>query len=173
MAAVVLVAAAAVGGLQPDLGVTPPVVLAANELAPELAGIEAWLNSPPLRVADLRGQVVIVDFWTYACGNCVHTLPDLRRWHERYAGQGLVIIGVHTPEFAFERELDNVRAATARLGVPYAVAIDNGYQTWRAYQNRYWPALYLIDREGRVVLTHFGDEGYPEIEGEIQKLLAP
>ncbi len=142
-----------------------------GEPAPEFAGISTWLNSPPLTMQGLRGKVVLVDFWTYACINCVRTLPHLTRWHERYADQGLVIVGVHTPEFSFERDTGNVQAAIARHGIRYPVAQDNGFRTWSAYRNQYWPAVYLIDREGRVVFKHVGDADQEAIEKQIQSVL--
>jgi cytochrome c biogenesis protein CcdA/thiol-disulfide isomerase/thioredoxin len=149
-----------------------PAALALREPAPELAGVDAWLNSPPLRLAELRGKVVLVDFWTFACSNCARTLPSLRRWHARYADEGLVVIGVHTPEFAFERELANVDQAVRRFGIEYPVALDNHYDTWTAWKNRYWPTLYLVDREGRLVLRHEGEGDYEEIERAIAETLA-
>jgi thiol-disulfide isomerase/thioredoxin len=115
---------------------------------------------------------VLVDFFTYGCSNCVRTLPHLVRWHARYADQGLTLIGVHTPEFAYEREPDNVRAALARYGITYPVALDNGYQTWSAFGNRYWPTLYLIDREGRLLWRHAGEGDYEEIERALEAALA-
>ncbi|MBC7994155.1 MAG: cytochrome c biogenesis protein DipZ [Rhizobacter sp.] len=142
-----------------------------GEPAPEFAGITTWLNSPPLTMQGLRGKVVLVDFWTYACINCVRTLPHLTRWHQRYADQGLVIVGVHTPEFSFERDTANVQAAIARHGIRYPVAQDNGFRTWSAYRNQYWPAVYLIDREGRVVFKHVGDADQEAIERQIQEVL--
>lgn len=141
-------------------------------LAPEFTGIDEWLNSPPLNVKDLRGQVVLVEFWTYACSNCIHTLPHVQAWHERYAGRGLKVVGVHTPEFAFERSADNVRQAIRRHGLTYPVAQDNQYKTWQAYGNRYWPALYLIDRQGRIVFTHEGEGDEALIERRIEQALA-
>jgi cytochrome c biogenesis protein CcdA/thiol-disulfide isomerase/thioredoxin len=141
------------------------------EAAPEFAGITTWLNSPPLTMEGLRGKVVLVDFWTYACINCVRTLPHLARWHARYADQGLVIVGVHTPEFSFERDTANVQAAIARHGIRYPVAQDNGYRTWTAYKNEYWPAQYLIDREGRIVFRHIGEGDEQAIEREIERVL--
>ncbi|HEX5688132.1 MAG TPA: cytochrome c biogenesis protein DipZ [Ideonella sp.] len=146
--------------------------VAAGDLAPEFSGIDAWLNSPPLTVQGLRGQVVLVDFWTYGCINCVRTLPALKRWHERYASQGLVIVGVHTPEFAFERPLANLRDAVARHHIAYPVAQDNRYATWTAFRNRYWPALYLIDREGRIVYRHFGEGDEAAVQARIEAELA-
>jgi cytochrome c biogenesis protein CcdA/thiol-disulfide isomerase/thioredoxin len=140
--------------------------------APELVGLGNWFNSDPLTMAELRGKVVLVDFWTYSCVNCVRTLPYIRDWHAKYADDGLVIIGVHTPEFAFEEEADNVQQALNRFDIQYAVAQDNDYQTWRAFNNRYWPAKYLIDAQGNVRYTHFGEGDYEETELAIQELLA-
>jgi len=140
--------------------------------APEFAGISTWLNSRPLTVAGLRGKVVLVDFWTYSCVNCLRTLPFLRAWDKAYRDDGLQIVGVHTPEFAFEHEVDNVRGAADRLDVRYAIAIDNDYGTWNAYGNRYWPAKYLIDRQGHVRFVHYGEGAYGETERVIRSLLA-
>jgi cytochrome c biogenesis protein CcdA/thiol-disulfide isomerase/thioredoxin len=143
--------------------------------APEFAGISRWLNTPeghPLTVAGLRGKVVLVDFWTYSCVNCLRTLPYLRAWDAAYRSVGLQIVGVHTPEFAFEHEADNVRGALRRLHVRYPVALDNDYGTWNAFGNRYWPAKYLIDREGHVRFVHFGEGSYGETERVIRSLLA-
>ena len=140
--------------------------------APEIAN-DVWLNvDAPLRLADLRGNVVIVDFWTYGCINCQHVIPSLRAWHTQYGAQGLVIIGVHYPEFDYEADLQNLRAAIARLDVPYAVAQDNDAITWTAYGNRYWPTLYLIDKQGHLRYRHIGEGKYAEIEANIQDLLA-
>lgn len=141
-------------------------------IAPEFRGIALWLNSKPLSLAELRGQVVVIDFWTYSCVNCLRTLPFLRRWYETYGDKGLVIVGVHTPEFAFEREPENVRRAVAGLGVRYPVALDNGYDTWNAWGNRYWPVKYFIDRRGHVRYFHFGEGAYEESEQVIRTLLA-
>jgi len=164
-------AAAWLSDLLPAAESPPPASVSVRDAAPELAGIDAWLNSPPLRLADLRGKVVLVDFWTFACSNCAATLPSLKRWHARYADEGLVVIGVHTPEFAFERERANVEAAVRRLGIEYPVALDNRYETWTAWRNRYWPSLYLVDREGRVVFRHEGEGDYDEIERAIEATL--
>lgn len=140
--------------------------------APEIAN-DVWLNvDAPLRLAGLRGSVVIVDFWTYGCINCQHVIPSLRAWHTQYGAQGLVIIGVHYPEFDYEADLQNLRAAIARLDVPYAVAQDNNALTWTAYGNRYWPTLYLIDKQGHLRFRHIGEGNYAEIEANIQELLA-
>src|SRR5215210_3431791 len=140
--------------------------------APEFTDISDWLNSRPLTMSGLRGKVVLVDFWTYSCVNCLRTLPFVRAWDKAYRGDGLQIVGVHTPEFAFEHEVRNVRGAVKRLGVRYAVAIDNDYGTWNAFGNQYWPAKYLIDREGHVRFVHFGEGGYAETERVMRRLLA-
>ncbi|MDR3449568.1 MAG: cytochrome c biogenesis protein DipZ [Alphaproteobacteria bacterium] len=139
--------------------------------APELAGIAGWLNSPPLTVAGLKGKVVLVDFWTYSCINCVRTLPYITAWDARYRDQGLVIIGVHSPEFEFEKNPDNIQTALAKYGIHYPVAIDNNLATWGAFDNHYWPAHYLIDKNGQVVYTHFGEGDYDVTENNIRYLL--
>jgi thiol-disulfide isomerase/thioredoxin len=139
--------------------------------APEFAGIETWLNSEPLSMAALRGRVVMVDFWTYGCINCVHVLPHVVQWHEKYKDRGLSVIGVHTPEFAYERDTSNVRKAIQRHGIRYPVAQDNKFATWNAYHNRYWPTAYLVDRSGELVFSHAGEGSYDEIERTIQQLL--
>ncbi|MBB1595372.1 thioredoxin family protein [Achromobacter sp. UMC46] len=140
--------------------------------APEFTGIENWLNSPPLTVASQRGKVVLVDFWTYTCINCIRTLPYVTNWHQKYKDQGLVVVGVHTPEFPFERSTANVQKALERFKITYPVAQDNRYATWEAYSNQYWPAVYLIDKQGQIVYRHFGEGNYAETEAEIQRLLA-
>jgi thiol-disulfide isomerase/thioredoxin len=139
---------------------------------PPLAGAVDWLNSPPLTVAGLKGKVVLVDFWTYSCINCLRAIPYVRAWAEKYKDQGLVVIGVHSPEFAFERNVDNVRKAIADLKIGYPVAIDNNYAVWRAFENEYWPAHYFIDAEGRIRHEHFGEGDYDGSERVIQQLLA-
>ena len=140
--------------------------------APAFTGIETWLNSEPLDLAALRGKVVLVDFWTYTCINCIRTLPYVKRWHEKYKDQGLVVVGVHTPEFAFERSTRNVQDAIKRFGIDYPVAQDNKYATWDAYRNSYWPAFYLIDKQGKIIYTHFGEGQYKETEAMLQQALA-
>ena len=140
-------------------------------LAAELVGNQAWINSDPLTIDGLQGKVVLVDFWTYTCINCIRTLPYLKEWHAKYQDDGLVILGVHTPEFDFEKDLDNVVKATRDYGLEYPVVQDNDYRTWRAYANRYWPAKYLIDHEGIVRYTHFGEGKYAETELKIRELL--
>jgi cytochrome c biogenesis protein CcdA/thiol-disulfide isomerase/thioredoxin len=142
-----------------------------GQTAPAFTGIDHWINSKPLTINALRGKVVLVDFWTYSCVNCLRTLPHLEAWDKRYRKAGLVIVGVHTPEFAFEHVVSNVRKATQRLGVRYPVAIDNDYKTWDAYGNNVWPAEYLIDRSGRIREYKQGEGRYDDTEHEIQQLL--
>jgi hypothetical protein len=136
-----------------------------------LDGASDWLNSEPLTAAGLSGRVVLVDFWTYSCVNWLRTLPYVRAWHERYRDRGLVIVGPHAPEFGFEHDLENVRWAVGELDVGYPVVIDNDFTIWRAFDNQYWPAVYLLDGEGEVRFTHFGEEAYEETERAIQGLL--
>ena len=138
---------------------------------PELTGAVAWLNSPPLTAAGLRGKVVLIDFWTYSCINCLRELPYIKAWAQKYGPAGLVIIGVHTPEFAFERVANNVQKATKDLGVTYPVAIDSDYKIWSAFNNQYWPALYFIDSTGTIRHHHFGEGEYDESERIIKQLL--
>jgi cytochrome c biogenesis protein CcdA/thiol-disulfide isomerase/thioredoxin len=145
--------------------------LAVPYKAPDFAGIAAWLNSPPLTMKGLRGKVVLVDFWTYSCINCIRTLPYLTAWDRQYRDKGLVIVGVHSPEFTFEKKLGNVRAAVSRFGIHYPVALDSNLSTWINFQNQYWPAHYLIDKQGRVVYTHFGEGDYGITEDNIRYLL--
>ncbi|WEA27913.1 MULTISPECIES: cytochrome c biogenesis protein DipZ [Rhizobium] len=139
--------------------------------APSLDGAVEWLNSKPLTTEQLRGKVVLVDFWTYSCINCIRTIPYVRAWAEKYADQGLVVIGVHAPEFAFEKKIDNVRKAVSDFKLGYPVAIDNDYKIWRAFENSYWPAGYLIDAEGHIRYRHFGEGNYVRTEKAIQDLL--
>ncbi len=139
--------------------------------APSLDGAVTWLNSEPLTTAGLRGKVVLVDFWTYSCINCIRTIPYVRAWAEKYKDQGLVVIGVHAPEFAFEKNVDNVKKAIADFKIGYPVAIDNDYRIWRAFENNYWPAHYLIDAKGQVRYQHFGEGNYRQTEQAIQDLL--
>jgi cytochrome c biogenesis protein CcdA/thiol-disulfide isomerase/thioredoxin len=139
--------------------------------APELQGIAEWVNSDPLSLRQLRGRVVLIDFWTYSCINCLRTLPHLKAWDRAYRDDGLTIVGVHSPEFAFERVPDNVRAAVRKQGIRYPVALDNDFATWTAYANEYWPAKYLIDRNGRVRYYHFGEGEYDETEELIRRYL--
>ncbi len=139
--------------------------------APELNNT-TWFNSQPLKLAELHGKVVMVEFWTLGCINCRNVLPALRDWHAKYAAQGLEIIGVHTPEFDYEKKLDNIQAAIGRLDVSWPVAVDNDWATWRAYQNHYWPAMYLIDKAGNIRYLKIGEGQYDHTEAIIQALLA-
>jgi len=161
-------------------GAGPSMMAAGNAAAgrlpdqgevPSLDGAVQWLNSPALTTAGLRGKVVLVDFWTYSCINCLRAMPYVKAWAEKYKDQGLVVVGVHAPEFAFERDAANVAKAVRDLGIAYPVAIDNNYAIWRAFQNRYWPAHYLIDAQGRMRYRHFGEGNYAESERAIQQLL--
>ncbi|MBO9709509.1 MAG: cytochrome c biogenesis protein DipZ [Caulobacter sp.] len=146
--------------------------LPVEALSPSLDGATAWLNSPPLTLEQLKGKVVVVDFWTYSCINCLRSIPYVRAWAEKYKDQGLVVIGVHAPEFAFEKDVGNVRRAVSDLGVTYPVALDNDRRIWRAFENHYWPAHYFIDAQGRVRHHHYGEGDYARSERVIQQLLA-
>ncbi len=142
---------------------------------PAFTGVTAWLNTPggkPLTLSQLRGKVVLVDFWTYSCINCQRTLPHIEDWYRNYAADGFVVVGVHTPEFAFEHVVSNVRTESADFGVRYPVAVDDNYETWNAYDNQYWPADYLIDAQGNVRHVHFGEGDYSTTEQLIRELLA-
>jgi thiol-disulfide isomerase/thioredoxin len=151
---------------------TPRLFLEDLGLAPELKN-EVWLNaSTPLRLEELRGRVVLLDMWTFGCVNCKNVIPSLRGWHQKYGAQGLVVIGNHYPEFDYEADLNNLKEAIVRLDVPYAVAQDNDGTTWRAYGNRYWPTLYLIDKRGHIRYRHIGEGAYELTEEAIQTLLA-
>src|SRR3989344_2533428 len=144
-------------------------------LAREIVAPAGFINTPdgaPITIQEFIGaKVILLDIWTYSCINCVRTLPYLRAWHEKYADEGLLIIGIHTPEFAFEKEIENVRAATERFGITWPVVLDNDRGTWTAYRNQYWPRKYLIDIDGFVVYDHIGEGGYEETEAKIQELL--
>lgn len=137
-------------------------------------GIEAkiWINSAPLTLKELRGKVVLVEFWTFACWNCRNVEPHVKGWHEKFAEQGLTIVGIHTPEFDREKKLENVKRYVEKNAITYPVALDNDYKVWRRFNNRYWPAFYLIDKRGRIRYTHFGEGGYARTEAWIEKLLA-
>ena len=149
-----------------------PSILAANgKKLPEFQGIQQWLNSDPLTIADLKGNAVLIQFWTFACINCQRTLPYITQWHRKYASQGLKVIGIHTPEFAFERDPNNIKRALQQHQITYPVPIDNDYKTWKAYSNEYWPHLFLADRRGLMRYDHVGEGAYDETEQTIQKLL--
>jgi len=172
-AAAVASSATAIASLvsTPAAGATASPVSASNT-APEFTGIEKWLNSDPLTMQQLRGKVVLVDFWTYTCINCIDVLPYVKAWNQKYKDHGLVVVGVHTPEYPFERNTDNVKTAIKRFGITFPVAQDNRYATWNAYDNQYWPAFYLVDKKGHVVYTHFGEGDYEQTEAKIKALLA-
>ncbi|XVN15906.1 cytochrome c biogenesis protein DipZ [Pseudomonas corrugata] len=152
-------------------GANPMPNLEAQGAMPSLDGAVQWLNSPPLNSEALKGKVVLVDFWTYDCINCQHTLPHVNDWAKKYEKDGLVVIGVHTPEYGYEKIIDNVRQQVRKLDINYPVAIDNQYAIWRAFNNQYWPAHYFIDAKGQVRYSHFGEGRYGEQEQVIQQLL--
>jgi thiol-disulfide isomerase/thioredoxin len=141
--------------------------------APEFTGITGLVNTPdPVKLADLKGKVVLVHFWTYTCINCIHTIPYLNDWYEKYSHKGLVIIGVQTPEFSDEKNIDNVKTAVNHFQIKYPVILDNNYATWNAYRNNYWPRDYLVDNQGFIRYSHIGEGGYNQTEQTIQSLLA-
>ncbi len=146
-------------------------VAAAGQRAPELRGLTNWINSKPLTIAGLRGKVVLVNFWTYGCYNCVNTLPHVVSLYEKYKDLGFVVIGVHAPEFAHERSAANVAAAVKRHHIRYPVAQDNSLATWNAYSNKYWPAQYILDQQGRIVYQHAGEGAYDTIENTVRRLI--
>jgi len=169
-------AAATIAGLEVGmLGATKSLVrgigIAGDNELRALRGATAWLNTTPLSADGLRGKVVLVDFCTYTCINWLRTLPYVRAWAEKYGEHGLVVIGAHTPEFAFERDLENVRRAIAAMRVQYPIALDNDYAVWNGFSNQYWPALYLLDAKGTIRFTHFGEGAYDQSEHSIQQLL--
>lgn len=169
-----------VSSLQEKAAASPQKIVSASSkdgqypLAPELVGISGYLNTDgkEIKISDYKQKVVLVDFWTYTCINCIRTLPHLNEWQEKYADKGLVIIGVHTPEFEFEKKTENVQNAIEKYNIEYAVVQDNDYATWQAYKNRYWPHKYLIDAEGYIRYDHIGEGGYDETEKVIQLLLS-
>lgn len=146
-------------------------VQASAKPLPDFQGIQQWLNSDPLSIADLKGNVVLIQFWTFACINCQRTLPYITRWHRQYAAQGLKVIGIHTPEFIFEHDPNNIRKAIEKHQITYPVPVDNEYKTWKAYQNEYWPHLFLADRRGLMRYDHIGEGAYDTTEQMIQTLL--
>jgi thiol-disulfide isomerase/thioredoxin len=164
---------AVIPGICDEATPAAPVTVAAasQQAAPDFTGISNWFNSKPLNIADLRGKVVLVDFWTYGCVNCVNTLPHVTELYAKYKDRGFVVVGVHTPEFPFERSASNVQAALRRHGITYPVAQDNDSRTWDAYRNQYWPAQYIIDQSGRIVFQHAGEGRYEEIDRTVAQLL--
>jgi len=150
---------------------TGPIPGQVGSTAQEIQGISGWVNSEPFTMESLRGKVVLVDFWTYTCVNCIRTMPFLREWQEKYADEGLVIVGVHSPEFEFEEVRENVEAAVKEFQITWPVLQDNEMETWRAFNNQFWPAKYLIDKDGIIQYTHFGEGAYDETELEIRKWL--
>jgi thiol-disulfide isomerase/thioredoxin len=172
-AGVITMAGARLGLYDPLAHLTTPAMVhgtGEGQLA-SLRTATAWLNSAPLTAADLRGKVVLIDVWTYTCINWLRTLPYVRAWSEKYKAQGLVVIGVHSPEFPFEHDVDNVRRAVKDMQVGYPVAVDNDFSIWRAFDNNYWPAVYLLDGGGRIRYQHFGEGAYDQTERHIQRLL--
>lgn len=151
--------------------VEPPLDLPIEGQLPELNGLTTWLNSSPLTRQQLRGKVVLIDFWTFGCINCQRALPHVKAWYEKYKDQGLVVIGVHAPEFAYEHNVDNVRRAAERMGFHFPIAIDNDFAVWRSFGNQYWPANYFIDAQGRIRFHHFGEGEYEKSERVIRQLL--
>jgi thiol-disulfide isomerase/thioredoxin len=169
----IAVTGAVIPGICDEAVRAAPITTAAasQQPAPDFTGINNWFNSKPLSLADLRGKVVLVDFWTYGCVNCVNTLPHVTELYAKYKDRGLVVVGVHTPEFPFERSASNVQAALKRHGITYPVAQDNDSRTWNAYSNQYWPAQYIIDQTGKIVFQHAGEGRYDEIDRTVAKLL--
>ena len=168
---IVVVAAVAATLLSPQGSAGPTTNLPNYGKAPDFQGIQGWINSPPLSISQLKGKVVLVDFWTYSCINCNRTIQYLNAWYSEYGNEGLVIVGVHTPEFQFERNYSNVLAATQAFGIRYPVALDSNSATWNAYHNEYWPAEYLIDANGSIRHREFGEGNYNETENAIRTLL--
>lgn len=167
------VTGAVIPGICDEAARATPIVTAAasQQTAPDFTGITNWFNSKPLSIADLRGKVVLVDFWTYGCVNCVNTLAHVTELYAKYRDKGLVVVGVHTPEFPFERSATNVQAALKRHGITYPVAQDNDSRTWNAYRNQYWPAQYIIDQTGNIVFQHAGEGSYEQIDRTVARLL--
>jgi thiol-disulfide isomerase/thioredoxin len=152
--------------------IIPETIAKSQNQLPEFQGISEWMNSgSPVTTKDLRGKVVLVQIWTLGCINCVRTLPYVTSWHQKYAAKGLQTIGIHTPEFAFERDRQNIRRAIAKHGITYPVGVDNDFQTWKAFKNEYWPHLFLADRQGIIRYDHIGEGAYDETERKIRELL--
>jgi thiol-disulfide isomerase/thioredoxin len=168
-----LIAVCLLGATAPGINAEATTVqmAAVQGTAPNFVGISNWHNSAPLDIASLRGKVVLVDFWTYGCINCVNTLPHVTALNAKYRDRGLVVVGIHTPEFPFEKSSGNVQAALKRHGITYPVAQDNESRTWNAYSNRYWPAQYIVDQRGQIVYQHDGEGQYEQMDSIIKKLL--
>lgn len=149
-----------------------PLLAQACATAPDVSGPGPWFNSPPLSLARLKGKVVLVEFWTFGCYNCRNVEPYVKQWHERYAKQGLVVVGVHTPEFAHEADPKRVKNYLAENNIAHPVIMDNDYAIWNRWRNRYWPAMYLLNKSGQACYSHFGEGRYAETESRIQQLLA-
>ncbi len=158
--------------IAPAITPTSATLASAGTALPDFQGISQWLNSAPTSIANLKGNVVLVQFWTFACINCQRTLPSVVRWHQQYAQAGLKVIGIHTPEFAFERDINNVKRALTQHQITYPVPIDNDFKTWKAYSNEYWPHLFLADRRGLMRYDHIGEGAYDTTEQMIRQLLA-
>jgi len=172
LVALVLATGGMVGVSVPSRAAAEPLkVAAAGQHAPEFRGLTNWLNSKPLSLAGLRGKVVMVNFWTYGCYNCVNALPHVASLYEKYKNRGFVVVGVHAPEFAHERSAANVAAAVKRHNISYPVAQDNKFATWNAYNNKYWPAQYIVDQQGQIVYRHAGEGAYDTIENTVRRLL--
>ncbi len=161
----------AIANLKPQIPLMNVTAALPRQTLAEFQGISQWLNSSPLKLADLKGKVVLVQFWTFSCINCQRTLPYIVRWHRQYENQGLKVIGVHTPEFGFERDANNVKQALQKNKITYPVPLDNAYKTWNAYSNQYWPNLYLADRQGVLRYGHSGEGAYDTTEQTIRRLL--
>src|SRR5215831_9497910 len=155
-----------------SMGAAQDATLPVEGVAPGFKGATGWLNSQPIAANDLRGKVVVVEFLTYTCINWLRTMPYVRAWSEKYKDRGLIVIGVHTPEFPFEKDEDNVRRAVKEMQIPFPIAIDSDYAIWNAFRNQYWPALYFVDARGRIRHHHFGEGEYDRSERVIQQLLA-
>jgi thiol-disulfide isomerase/thioredoxin len=155
--------------------VTPSPALAAKPAGrqiPEIQGIETWLNSDPIKLSEQKGKVILLQFWTFGCINCQRTLPSIIKWHKDYAIQGLLVVSVHAPELAFERSISNVKKAVQQRGITYPVAIDSNFITWKAFDNQYWPHLFLADRQGTLRYDHVGEGAYEQTEQKIRELLS-
>ena len=151
--------------------IAPAVKLPGRQI-PEIQGIETWLNSVPIKLSEQKGKVILLQFWTFGCINCQRTLPSIIKWHQDYASQGLLVVSIHAPEFAFERSINNVKKAVQQRGITYPVAIDNNFITWKAFDNQYWPHLFLADRQGVLRYDHIGEGAYEQTEQKIRELLA-